>query len=190
MLNFYMCSPSPHPTILSFFLFLSISGSRKTLENMRWADPSLCSHKTLNGRVHCIPDGFDHKRMISQNGKHKSSFLIWLMKRTALSCCRVNISVARSRNYFLASTGKKFGQGGNSFKIFLWPLFCKIWPKFGHKFFQLTFFFSGFFLAFWLEFQPPGNTSCCPATHPPTSPPPLPPLLLTPPIPSGPPGSN
>jgi hypothetical protein len=46
-----MFSPSLSPTILSFFLFLSIPGSRKTLENKRWVEPSLYSHKTHKGRV-------------------------------------------------------------------------------------------------------------------------------------------
>jgi hypothetical protein len=39
MLNFYLFSPSPPPAVLSFFLFLSISRRRKTLENKRWVDP-------------------------------------------------------------------------------------------------------------------------------------------------------
>jgi hypothetical protein len=51
MLNFYMFYPSLPPAILSFFLFLSMPGSRKTLENKRWVDPSLYSHKTPKGRV-------------------------------------------------------------------------------------------------------------------------------------------
>jgi hypothetical protein len=38
----------------------------------------------------------------------------------------------------------------------------------------LIFFFSGPFWGFWLEFRPPGNTGCCPATHPTTSPFPFP----------------
>jgi hypothetical protein len=36
MLNFYLFSTSPPSVILSFFLFLSISESRKTAENKRW----------------------------------------------------------------------------------------------------------------------------------------------------------
>ncbi len=77
-----------------------------------------------------------------------------------------------------------FSQEGNSFQKFLRPLFCKIRQKFGHKFFQPTFFSPAPFWAFWPESRPPGNTSCCPATHPLL---PLPPFLLTPPTPSSPP---
>ncbi len=51
LLKFYLFSPSPLSAVLSFFLFLSTSGSRKTLENKRWVDPSLYSHKFLVGRA-------------------------------------------------------------------------------------------------------------------------------------------
>jgi hypothetical protein len=39
MLDFYMFSPFPPHAVLSFFLFLSTPGRRKTLENKRWVDP-------------------------------------------------------------------------------------------------------------------------------------------------------
>ncbi len=43
----------------------------------------------LQRKVWLSAMGHSHKRIISQNGKNKSSFLIWLMKWIALSCCRV-----------------------------------------------------------------------------------------------------
>jgi hypothetical protein len=45
--NFYLFSPSTPPAFLSFFLYLSKSRRRKTLENKRWVDSPFYSHKIL-----------------------------------------------------------------------------------------------------------------------------------------------
>ncbi len=95
-------------------------------------------------------------------------------------------SVARSRNYFPASTWKKFSQfwkKGAKEKITSAP-FLQYLAKIQPQILPPNFFFSGLEWAFWPEFWPPGKTSCCPATQPSL---PLPPLPLTPPIPSSPP---
>jgi hypothetical protein len=89
------------------------------------------------------------------------------MKWIALSCCRVYSMLLQVlpgpdiifRPVHEKSSAKKEILSKNFFSPFS--------AKFGHKFFQPAFYFSGPFWAFWPEFQPPGNISSCPTTHPP-----------------------